>query len=280
MVFTIISALFIAACTTVPNNSPRNPELILATTTSTYDSGLLDELVPIFEEGSGYQVKTIAVGTGKALSMGEAGNADLLLVHAPTLELEFMAQGFGIDRRLIMHNDFVIIGPPEDPANIQGVATPVEAFRRIAENAAIFVSRGDNSGTHNKELAIWSVVGLDKDSTWYLESGQGMGATLRLASEKDGYTLTDRSTYLSLGETLNSEILVEGDPSLLNVYHTMVVNPERWPNVNQEGAQALSDFLTSDDGQAIITTFGVDIYGQPLFFPDAGKNEADLGLGS
>ena len=280
VIFTILSTIFISACGTASNNSRGNPEIILATTTSTYDSGLLDELIPVFEEISGYHVKTIAVGTGKALAMGEEGNADLLLVHAPTSELEFMAQGFGIDRRLIMHNDFVIVGPPEDPANIQGVETAVEAFRRIAENAAIFISRGDDSGTHKKELAIWSAVGLDKDPAWYLESGQGMGATLRLASEKGGYTLTDRSTFLSLGKTLGSEILVEADPSLLNVYHTMVVNSERWPTVNQEGAEALSNFLTSEDGQALIKTFGVETYNQPLFFPDAGKTEAELGLGS
>ena len=274
----IFAASFLAGCGSAAQSSPENPEIILATTTSTYDSGLLDLLIPVFEEVSGYQVKTIAVGTGKALTMGEEGNADLLLVHAPSSELEFMNQGFGIDRRLIMHNDFVIVGPADDPAGIQGLTVPSEAFQKIADTAAIFVSRGDDSGTHKKELSIWSPVNQERDSAWYLESGQGMGATLRLASEKEGYTLTDRSNFLSLKESVALEILVEGDGALLNVYHTMVVNPERWDSINLAGAQALSDFFVSDEGQGLIQTFGVDTYGQPLFFPDAGKSEADLGM--
>jgi tungstate transport system substrate-binding protein len=248
----------------------------LATTTSTQDSGLLEELIPFFEDQSGYIVKVIAVGTGQALKMGQDGNADVLLVHAPDAERVLIEDGSAIDRRLVMHNDFILVGPEVDPAGIQEISLPENALKKIGASEAVFVSRGDDSGTHKKELSLWAQAGIDPEGDWYLESGQGMGATLRIASEKRAYTLTDRATYLSQKETVELTILLEGDASLLNIYHVMRVNPQQWPNINEDGALALSDFLTSDDGQALIGAFGVETFGQPLFFPDAGSTEGNI----
>lgn len=262
--------------TSVP--APAITELILATTTSTRDSGLLDVLLPIFEQQTGYKVKMVAVGTGAALAMGEEGNADVLLVHAPTSEEELMDKGFGSQRDLIMHNDFVISGPADDPAGIKGMGKAADAFKKIAEAKVPFVSRADDSGTHKKELVIWKTAGITPASDWYIETGQGMGDTLRIASEKYAYTLTDRATYLALKETIDSQILVEGDGVLLNIYHVIVVNPDKWPKVNVEGAKAFANFLTSPETQKLISEFGVVEYGAPLFFPDAGKDPASLGL--
>ncbi|MBC8505702.1 MAG: substrate-binding domain-containing protein [Anaerolineales bacterium] len=258
--------------------SPPSAEIILATTTSTYDSGLLDAIIPVFEQQSGYTVKIVAVGTGKALAMGREGNADLLLVHAPPAEKEFMDEGFGSERFLVMHNDFVFVGPATDPAEIKGMESPLDVLTQIAETESFFITRGDDSGTNKKELAFWGDTGITPEGDWYLESGQGMGATLRIASEKNAYTLTDRSTYLAQQNILASEILVEGHESLLNVYHVMIVNPELWENTNLVGAQTLAAFIVSEEGQKMIGEFGIDIYGQPLFFPDADKTDADLGL--
>lgn len=273
-----------AGCTILSNSesgslpaiAPEENTIILATTTSTYDSGLLDELVPIFEEETGYFVKVIAVGTGQALKLGERGDADVLLVHAPKAEMVLVENGSAIDRRSIMHNDFVLVGPPSNPAGISEFDSPVDALQRISENESLFVSRGDDSGTHKKELAIWQSGNMTPQGDWYLEAGQGMGATLRIASEKEGYTLTDRATYLALHDTLDLEILLDGDASLLNLYHVMSVNPRKWPNVNAHGARAWSDFLMSTEGQELIGKFGIDRYGQPLFFPDANVEEAEL----
>lgn len=276
-----VSIGFLTACTSISSEIDRplvNPEIILATTTSTYDSGLLDELIPVFESETGYTVKIIAVGTGKALSMGEEGNADVLLVHAPASEKEFMENNYGIERYLVMHNDFVIVGPPEDLGQIRGISSPVTALAKIASAQTTFISRGDDSGTHKKERSIWDRADRQPQGDWYLESGQGMGATLRIASEKEAYTLTDRSTFFAQRETLNLEIMVEDDPSLLNVYHVMIVNPDLWPDVNAQGAQALADFLVSPEGQEIIGSFGIEKFGQLLFVPDAGKTESELGL--
>jgi tungstate transport system substrate-binding protein len=256
--------------------APKNPEIILATTTSTRDSGLLDVLLPIFEEQTGYQVKMVAVGTGQALKMGEEGNADVLLVHAPSSEKEYMENGFGERRDLVMHNDFVLVGPADDPAGINGSPSAADALAKIASTSAIFVSRGDDSGTHKKELSLWKTANLEPAGNWYLETGQGMGDTLHIASEKIGYTLTDRATYLSQKKNLELDILFECDPSLLNIYHIIVVNPDKWPNINLDGANALADFMVSEDTQTLIGEFGVKEYGQPLFFPDAGKDEATL----
>ena len=268
----LVTAIGLAACA----SKPSNPALILATTTSTQDSGLLDVLVPAFEEETGYVVQTVAVGTGAALKMGEEGNADVLLVHAPAAEQALMDAGFGAERMLVMHNDFIIVGPASDPAGIQGGISAPEALKAIAAAAAPFISRGDDSGTYKAELALWKKAEFTPEGDWYIESGQGMGATLKIAGEKAAYTLTDRATYLANPEDL--EILVQGDAVLLNVYHVITVNPEKWPNVNNEGAKAFAKFMTDADTQKLIGEFGVDQYGQPLFFPDADKTDADLGL--
>jgi len=235
----------------------------------------------MFEKETGFTVKTVAVGTGAALKMAEEGNADVLLVHAPAAEKELMDAGFGKDRILIMHNDFVIVGPADDPASIQGNAVAADAFTVIAESEATFISRGDDSGTNKKELSIWKETEFDPNTdkpAWYMESGQGMGATLTIASEKAAYTMTDHATYLANKVNVNLEILVEGDAVLLNVYHVMTVNPEKWPATNYDGAIAFAKFITQDGTQVVIAQFGVDKFGQPLFFPDADKTDADLGL--
>jgi tungstate transport system substrate-binding protein len=252
--------------------------VILATTTSTQDSGLLDVLIPIFEKNTGYFVKTIAVGSGQAMAMGQKGEADVLLVHSPAAEKKFVAEGYGINRRLIMHNDFVIVGSPEDSAKIKGIKLAEEAFKKIASANALFLSRADKSGTHTKEMDIWKKAGINPEKErWYQQTGLGMGQTLNVTAEKKGYTLADRGTYLALKKNLGLEILVEGDAILLNIYHVIEVNPAKWPKVNVPGGKAFADFMVSNETQAIIKTFGVDKFGSPLFFPDAGKKEEELG---
>jgi tungstate transport system substrate-binding protein len=270
----LVFVFFLISC----NPATPTKDLLLVSTTSTQDSGLLDVLLPAFTAKTGYAVQLVAVGSGQALKIGEQGNADVILLHSPAAEKEFVANGFGIDRRLVMHNDFVIVGPASDPAGIRG-ETPVEALKKIFTSRVTFVSRGDDSGTHVKELALWKNAGLDPiGEDWYLETGQGQGATLSIASEKGGYALTDRGTFLAYKSNVDLEILVEGDPFLLNVYHVITVNPEKFPNVNLEGAKAFANFITSDEGQKVIADFGVDKFGQPLFFPDANKTDSDLGL--
>ncbi|WP_245680531.1 substrate-binding domain-containing protein [Bacillus marinisedimentorum] len=241
---------------------------ILATTTSTQDSGLLDKLVPMFEEQNGYMVKTIAVGTGKALEMGENGEADALLTHAPDSEQVLVDNGDVTNYQLVMHNDFVIAGPGEDPAGIKGAKSPGEALKMIADSESVFVSRGDDSGTHKKEKSLWEEAELQPGGKWYQETGQGMGGTIRVASEKSGYTLTDRATYLALHDELSMEILVEGDESLKNIYHVMQVNSKKSDKINSEAAEAFVDFMVSKEAQDTIEQFGIEQYGQPLFFPD------------
>ncbi len=274
----IILTLLALTLTACGNSAPANPNLILATTTSTQDSGLLDLLIPIFQANYGYTVQTIAVGTGAALKMAEEGNADVLLVHAPPAEMVLMDSGACKDRTLIMHNDFVIVGPAEDPAGVRAWTSAGEALKSIAKTESGFVSRGDDSGTHKKEKSLWASVDLTPSWDGYIESGQGMGATLIIASEKQAYTMTDRATYLANQDNLDLEILVQGDEVLLNVYHVMTVNPDNWENINYKGALDFADFLTSQETQALIKDFGVDKFGQPLFFPDADKTDADLGL--
>ena len=276
-------ALLAAACgsaaapapTAAPTKAaaaPSNPDLILATTTGTQDSGLLDTLIPIFEKATGYRVKTIAVGSGQAMTMGQKGEADVLLVHAPDSEKTFMADGFGVNRQLVMHNDFIIIGPPDDPAKIKGTKVTVDALKKLAEAKALFVSRGDNSGTDQLEKKLWKSAAIEtKGQSWYQETGQGMGATLGVAAEKKGYTITDRATYLAQKSKLGMDILVEGDAALMNIYHVIEVNPAKFPKVNTDGAKAFGAFMVAKDTQETIGKFGVDKYGAPLFFPDAGK---------
>lgn len=256
----------------------KQKNLILATTTSTQDTGLLDVLIPIFEKKTGYFVKTIAVGSGQAMAMGKKGEADVMLVHSQEAEKKLVAEGYGINRRLVMHNDYIIVGPPGDPAGIKGLKSGMEAFNKIASAQSIFMSRGDNSGTNAKEKAIWKSAGINPEGQkWYQQTGLGMGQTLSVAAEKKAYTLADRGTYLALKKNLGLDILVEGDAILLNIYHVMEVNPAKWPKVNAAGAKAFADFMVSRQVQRIIKTFGVDKYGSPLFFPDAGKKEEALG---
>lgn len=247
-------------------------DVILATTTSTQDSGLLDVLVPLFEKQSGYRVKTIAVGTGQSLAMGARGEADVVLVHAPSLEEKYVAEGAFVNRRMVMFNDFVIVGPVADPAKIKGMRRLAQAFKRIAESGAPFVSRADNSGTHILEKALWERAETQPPGALYIQIGQGMGAALNIASEKGAYTLSDRGTYLALRKRLSLEIVFDKARRLLNVYHVMEVNPARFPSVNDAGARAFARFLMSSAAQKVIETFGVERFGQPLFFAAGGKS--------
>ncbi len=250
--------------------------VILSTTTSTQDSGLLDVLVPLFEKKTGYTVKTISVGTGQALALAAKGEADVCLVHAPDSEKKYVADGLLLNRRLVMHNDFIIVGPANDPAKIRGLTLAVDALKRIAEAKAPFVSRGDNSGTDQLEKTVWKEAGLNPSGSWYLQVGQGMGATLMITSEKQAYTLTDRGTFLAFQKRVQLAPLIEKDRILLNIYHVMEANPNKFPQVNATGGKAFADFMVSKETQGIIRTFGVDKFGQPLFFPDAGKREDSL----
>jgi tungstate transport system substrate-binding protein len=244
--------------------------LTLATTTSTDDSGLLDFLLPDFESRYNTRVDVIVVGTGQALKLGEDGNADVLLVHARILEDSFMEAGYGSRREDVMYNDFVILGPPADPAGLRGQASAAEALKKIAATGAAFVSRGDNSGTHNKEKALWTQAGLEPAGLWYISAGQGMGAVLTLADEAEAYTISDRATFLARAqEGLELEILVEGDPVLFNPYGVIAVNPERYPQIQAQLADQFIEWLVSVDTQRRISEFGVDDFGAPLFTPDS-----------
>jgi tungstate transport system substrate-binding protein len=272
----LAALLVVLVWSAVSMASPKT--VILATTTSTQDSGLLDVLVPMFEKESGYTVKTVSVGSGQAMKMGEKGEADVLLVHSPDAEKKFMSEGFGATRHLVMHNDFIILGPPADPARVKGTAA-AEAMKRIAQSSALFASRGDNSGTHAKEKGLWKAAGVNPEGQkWYQQTGLGMGQTLNVAAEKKAYVLADRATYLSLRKGLGLDILVEGDGKLLNIYHVIEINVAKWPKVNSEGGKAFADFMVSKKAQEAIGRFGVDKFGAPLFFPDAGKKPETLGL--
>jgi tungstate transport system substrate-binding protein len=250
--------------------------VILSTTTSTQDSGLLDILVPRFEKKTGLTVKTISVGTGQALALAARGEADVALVHAPSPERKYVEKGKMQNRRLVMYNDFVIIGPEDDPAKIKGVPKAVDALKRIAETQSHFVSRGDKSGTHLLELGLWKEAGVAPTGAWYIESGQGMGQTLGIANDRRAYTIADRGTWLAFQKRISLPILVEKDKPLLNIYSVMEVNPANGPRVNVAGGKAFADFMVAPDTQAVIKTFGVDKYGQPLFVPIAGKSDADF----
>ncbi|MGB3346808.1 MAG: substrate-binding domain-containing protein [Candidatus Humimicrobiia bacterium] len=271
VIFTIFIFLIINIVSCNQKTAVREKEIILSTTTSTYDSGLLDELIPVFEKKYKISVKPIAVGTGEALGMGERGEVDVVLVHARSAEDKFLEEGYGVNRKDVMHNDFVIIGPEEDPAEIKGNENVTEAFKKMSEKQMLFLSRGDDSGTHKKEIKIWEEAGIEPKGDWYLEAGQGMAGTIMIANEKNAYTLTDRGTYLSLQKNIQLKILFEGDPLLLNSYGIIAVNPNKYSHVNYEGAIKFIDFITSKEGQEIIKNFGIGKYGQPLFFPDVIK---------
>ena len=252
--------------------------MILATTTSTQDTGLLDALLPVFEKDSGYNVKVIAVGTGQALAMGERGDADVMLVHAPSSEKKLVDSGVAINRQLVMHNDFILLGPSSDPAGVKGSTTAVDALTKIYQKGSPFISRGDDSGTDKLEKALWKKANLDpKGQPWYEESGQGMGATLQIANQRDAYIISDRGTFMA-AKSLSLTIVLEGDPALLNVYSVMEVNPEKFDLVNGDGGKAFAAFIVSEKGQAIVKDFGVEKYGKPLFIADAGKTYEEIGL--
>lgn len=258
-----VAGLLCISCTA----PPKTNEVVLATTTSTRDTGLLDSLLPAFESTSGYKVKVVAVGTGQAIAMARRGDAQIVLVHAPEIERAEVDSGHFVRRRLVMHNDFVFVGPASDPARLRGLHDPVAALRRIAEAKAPFVSRGDRSGTHIFEQKLWRLAGLQPPApgAWYVEAGQGMAATLQMASEKHAYTISDRGTFLAWQSKLELVPLVEGDTLLYNGYHVMEV-----PDAGA-GARALADFFVSPEAQGFIGRFGTTRFGRPLFIPDAGK---------
>jgi tungstate transport system substrate-binding protein len=265
-IFAILTVLLLAS--TGPLLA-AGPSVVLATTTSTQDTGLLDVLVPTFERASGYEVKTIAVGTGAALAMGEKGDADVLLVHAPGAEEAYMAKGRGLTRQLVMHNNFIVVGPPADPAKIKGTPSAATAFKAIAAAGAPFISRADNSGTNIKELDLWKTAGMVPDGDWYIKSGSGMGDTLHIASQKAAYTLTDDATYLAQRATLTLIPIVEGAKDLLNVYHVIVVKPIPGRVGSLAGGEAFAKYVVSREGQRVIAMFGKEKFGRALFSPDA-----------
>lgn len=255
----------------------KSRNIILSTTTSTEDSGLLDVLVPLFEKQTGYSVKTVSVGTGQALALAAKGDADVVLVHAPDLEKKYVAEGKLLNRRLVMYNDFVIIGPKDDRAKVRSIKSAASALRAIAQAKANFVSRGDNSGTHLLEKSLWKAAGIEPKGGWYIETGQGMDATLGVANERSAYTITDRGTYLAYGKRISLPVLVEADRALLNIYSVMEVNPANGPRINSEGGKAFADFMIAPQTQNVIRTFGVEKFGQSLFVPVAGKKEEEFG---
>jgi tungstate transport system substrate-binding protein len=272
----ILLGLGLAVAPAAPAQAPASKTVILSTTTSTQDSGLLDVLVPLFEKSTGYTVKTISVGTGQALALAARGEADVTLCHAPSLERKYVAEGKMQDRRLVMYNDFLVVGPEADPAKIKGDKSVVAALKKIAGAGARFVSRGDKSGTHILEQNLWKEAGLTPATPWYIESGQGMGATLGIANDRQAYTLTDRATLLAFSKRVDLKPMVEHDRLLLNIYSVMEVNPANGPRVNAAGGKAFAAFILAPATQAVIKTFGFDKYGQALFVPIAGKKDEDF----
>ena len=275
----LLALLALAACSppalpATPADSAPQPvqELVLATTTSTYDSGLLDAILPDFEKKTGIKVDVVAVGTGQALKLGQSKDADVLLVHAKSREEQFVADGYAPFRKDVMYNDFVILGPSADPAGIKGMTSAADAFRKIADARATFVSRGDNSGTHMKEMAIWQAAGVEPAGDWYESAGQGMGAVLTMANEQQAYTLSDRATYLSRRDGLDLDILVEGDPMLFNQYGVLPIAQDEAHQDKFAAAMAFVDWITSPETQQLIAEFGKEQYGQQLFYPNADQD--------
>ncbi len=271
LVAALLAGVIAATVVGCGTKTVQRTDLILATTTSTQDTGLLDQWIPMFEADNPYNVKVIAVGSGQSIEMGRKGECDVMLVHSPAAEEQLVADGFAIDRKTVMHNDFVIIGPLNDPAGAKSTTTSAAAFTAIANTQVPFFSRGDGSGTNTKEIAIWKTAGITPTGqTWYTSTGSGMADTLRITNEKQGYTIADRGTWLAQKANLPAlQIVEEGDPGLFNQYHVMAVNPEKYPNVNNAGAEAFVNFCVSKKAQEFLNTFGVDKYGQQLFFPDA-----------
>lgn len=272
---TIIQSALMLSVVLLPvgcsGHKPQAVTLTLATTTSTQDSGLLDDLLPAFEKETGINVKVVAVGSGQALELGRRGDADVLLTHSLAAELGFMNEGFGKERRAVMHNDFVIAGPLDDPAKIKKYSTGAEALRAVSESNSPFVSRGDESGTHQKELAIWNTAQIEPSGDWYIQAGTSMAQALRMANEKQAYVLTDRATYLALKQELEIGVLLEGDERLLNHYSVITVSKAKNPHIREKEADTFAMFLTSEAGQKRIAAFGVERFGEPLFVPDARR---------
>lgn len=277
----VVAVAGLAGCggegeTASPSGTPgAGRPVVLATTTSTQDSGLLEELIPAFEKAEGHTVKTVAVGSGQAIEMGRRGEADVVLAHSPGAEEELMASGVAGGREVVMHNDFVVVGPASDPAGVKD-ATAVDAFARIAREQAPFVSRGDESGTHVKELALWEEARVRPAGGWYQETGSGMGATLTVAAEKDAYALADRGTYLSNPQARDLDLIVDGGPGLLNVYHVIDIDAQAGPRVNAAGGDAFAEWVVLPPAQRIIGSFRREEYGQALFTPDAGRSAAEI----
>jgi tungstate transport system substrate-binding protein len=270
--FLLILAVLVATaqgCGSSNTGAAGRRTLILAATTSAQDSGILDEFVNRFEDQYPYRLKAVAVGSGSALFMGRNGDADVMLTHEPRAESEFMEAGNGESIHKVMHNDFIIVGPARDPARIRGLKNADEAFRRIADSGSAFISRGDASGTNAMELTIWGRLGMQPaGNSWYVETGQGMGETLRIADQKDAYTLTDKATFIVMRKGISPKMLVQGDSRLVNQYSVTVVNPEKSPRVNHRGAVAFSAFLRSAETKKLIKEFGWDRYHEHLFYPD------------
>jgi tungstate transport system substrate-binding protein len=276
-----LSALL--GCSSSPNRPDRaagkteKPALaetiVLATTTSTRDTGLLDVLLPAFKAKTGIEVKAVAVGSGQALELGRRGDADVLLTHSPAAEEKFMAEGYGQSRRPLMYNDFVIVGPASDPAKLQGAASAKEVFARLAQTKSPFVSRGDQSGTHVKELQLWDAAKIKPEGPWYVQAGTGMGEALRMANEKKAYTLCDRATFLSQQKSLELKVAYEGDPALKNHYSVIVVSPEKNPKVRRDAAVKFAEFLLSPEGGKMLSQYGVSKFGQQLFFLEPTSSE-------
>ena len=269
----LVASILLLATTSIPAFADT---IRLATTTSTENSGLLRVLLPPFEQRTGYTVHVIAVGTGKALRMARDGNVDVVMVHAPKAERAFVQAGHGVNRRDLMYNDFIVVGPANDPAHIQGAVNVAAALARVATASSLFVSRGDDSGTHKKESELWAAASVKPAAPWYLEVGQGMGRTLQITNELEAYTLADRGTWLAMRGKMSLQVLVEGDTRLFNPYGIIAVNPARYPDINYAGAMALIAWVTSVDGQAIVGNFEID--GQPLFKPLAVKADTSVAI--
>ena len=268
-------SLSTASGTAVPQ--PVLPDMILLTTTSVRDSGLLDVLVADFQRRTGYRVKPIVAGSGQVLTLGANGAGDVLLTHSPAAEMAWFAAGHGLERRLVMFNDYLIVGPPDDPAGLRGSPSTSAALQRVASQRALFISRGDQSGTHTRERQLWQQAGIVPNGSWYQESGTGQGQSLQIASEKRGYVLTDRGTYLVQRQRLALVPLVEHTgPELLNIYHVLTVNPARGERVNAAGGRAFAEYLVGPAAQTLIGSFGIEQYGEAVFTPAAGREVADL----
>jgi len=265
----LLAALAATVSLALPLRPGAAERLRLSTTTSTDNSGLLKVLLPPFEKATGVAVDVIAVGTGKALKLGESGDVDVVLVHDPGLEEKFLAGGFGVDRRSVMHNDFVVVGPKDDPEGLRGARSAADAFRKLAAGKAPFVSRGDESGTHQKEKALWKAAGVTPAGAWYMQAGQGMGEVLQMADEKRGYALADRGTFIAYERKVDLVVVSEGDPALFNPYSVIAVNPARNPHVRYDLARRFVDYLTGPEGQEVIAGFRIE--GKQLFFPDAAR---------